>query len=150
MCIDGCESGENRILSRWELSNSQLRNNVRLEDQWFECVYTGEELSVLACIQNNSSREIKPKYSLYQKHSFFAEGRRRVHTKDLLKEVGNPIPPSSNENVKRVITIPPDMEPSILICDIIKVEHRLRVRHMNMTSSRNVIMYMCIYVFCDV
>lgn len=133
MCIYGCESRENGFLSRWELSNSQLHflthNNVKVEDQWFECVYTGEGLSVQACIENNSSREIKPKYCLYRKHSFFAEGRRRVHTKDLLKEVGNPIPPGAREKVTRIITIPHDTEPSISTCGIIKAEHRLRVRH---------------------
>lgn len=132
-CIHGCEPGENRFLSRWELSDSQLHfcshGNVRLENQRFNCVYTGEGISVLACIQNNSSREIKPKYCLYRKHSFFAEGKRRVHTKDLLKEVGNPIPPSASEKVTRVITIPQDIEPSIFNCSIIKAEHRLRVRH---------------------
>ncbi|XP_071338820.1 arrestin domain-containing protein 3-like [Trachinotus anak] len=89
--------------------------------------FQGEGLKVVACIQNNSSREIKPKYCLYRKHSFFARGKRRVHTKDLLKEVGEPIPPSANTKVTRVITIPHDMEPSILTCKIIKVEYRLRV-----------------------
>lgn len=88
---------------------------------------TGEGLRVLACIQNNSSREIKPKYCVYRKHSFFANGKRRVSTKDLLKEVGDPIPPSANEKVTKVITIPHDMEPSISNCEIIKAEYRLRV-----------------------
>lgn len=81
----------------------------------------------MAYIQNNSSREIKPKYCLYRKHSFFAKGRRRVSTKDLLKEEGNPIPPSTSEKVTKVITIPHDTEPSIFNCGIIKAEHRLRV-----------------------
>lgn len=90
--------------------------------------HAGEGIKVLACIQNNSSRGIKPKYCIYRKHSFFADGKRRVHTKDLLKEVGEPIPSSSNQNVTRVINIPHDAEPSILNCSIIKVEYRLRVR----------------------
>ncbi|XP_076585958.1 arrestin domain-containing protein 3-like [Chaetodon auriga] len=98
--------------------------DVNLEKSGF---FQGEGLKVLACIENNSSREIKPKYCVYRKHSFFARGKRRVSTKDLLKEVGEPIPPHSNENVVRVITIPPDMEPSITNCSIIKVEYRLRV-----------------------
>lgn len=89
--------------------------------------FAGEGLKVLACIENKSSREIKPKYCVYRKHSFFAQGKRRVHTKDLLKEVGEPIPPSADVKVTRVINIPHDMEPSILNCSIIKVEHRLRV-----------------------
>ncbi|XP_051277298.1 arrestin domain-containing protein 3 isoform X2 [Dicentrarchus labrax] len=98
--------------------------DVNLEKTGF---FQGEDLKILACIENNSSREIKPKYCVYRKHSFFARGKRRVHTKDLLKEVGETIPPSANEKVTRVITIPHDMEPSIHNCNIIKAEYRLRV-----------------------
>uniref|UniRef100_UPI003AAE6A17 arrestin domain-containing protein 3-like n=1 Tax=Centroberyx gerrardi TaxID=166262 RepID=UPI003AAE6A17 len=87
----------------------------------------GEGIKVVASIQNNSSREIKPKYCVYRKHSFFARGKRRVGTKDLLKEVGEPIPPSANQTVTRVINIPPDIDTSILNCNIIKAEYRLRV-----------------------
>ncbi|XP_071396007.1 arrestin domain-containing protein 3-like isoform X3 [Centroberyx affinis] len=87
----------------------------------------GEGIKVVASIQNNSSREIKPKYCVYRKHSFFARGERRVGTKDLLKEVGEPIPPSANQTVTRVINIPPDIDTSILNCSIIKAEYRLRV-----------------------
>uniref|UniRef100_A0A671TEW5 Arrestin C-terminal-like domain-containing protein n=1 Tax=Sparus aurata TaxID=8175 RepID=A0A671TEW5_SPAAU len=87
----------------------------------------GEGIMVVACIQNNSSRPIKPKYCLYRKHSFFARGKRRLDTKDLLKEVGEPIPPSASEKVTRVITIPHDLEPSILNCSILKAEYRVRV-----------------------
>ena len=82
---------------------------------------------MVASIQNNSSRDIKPKYCLYTKHSFFAQGRRRLATTDLLKEVGDVIPPSGHETVSRTITIPPDTEPSIHNCGILKAEHRLRV-----------------------
>ncbi|XP_033828381.1 arrestin domain-containing protein 3-like [Periophthalmus magnuspinnatus] len=89
--------------------------------------YQGESIKVLADIQNNSTRDIKPKFCVYSKHSFFANGKRRLHTKDLVKEVGAPIPPSSRQKVTQLINIPPDMEPSIHNCDIIKVEHRLRV-----------------------
>lgn len=98
--------------------------DVNLEKMGF---YPGEGIKILASIQNNSSREIKPKYCIYRKHSFFASGKRRVDTKDLFKEVGAPIPPSASEKVTQVINIPNDLEPSIHNCDIIKVEHRLRV-----------------------
>lgn len=87
----------------------------------------GEGLKVFAAIQNNSSREIKPKYLLYQKHSFFARGKRRLNTIDVLKEEGEPISPSTNQNVTKVLHIPPDIGVSILNCSILKVEHRLRV-----------------------
>ncbi|KAM6965424.1 arrestin domain-containing protein 3-like [Aplochiton taeniatus] len=89
--------------------------------------HQGEGIKVVASIQNKSSREIKPKYCLYRKHSFFARGKRRVHTKDILKEVGDPIPPSASQTVTRVINIPPTFETSILDCDILKSEYRLRV-----------------------
>ncbi|XP_010790471.1 arrestin domain-containing protein 3-like [Notothenia coriiceps] len=98
--------------------------DVNLEKTGF---FQGEGLKVMAFIQNNSSREIKPKYCVYSKHSFFARGKRRVSTKDLFREVGEPIPPSSNQNVLKVLPIPLDVEPSILNCSILKAEHRLRV-----------------------
>ncbi|XP_061672455.1 arrestin domain-containing protein 3-like [Syngnathoides biaculeatus] len=88
--------------------------------------FQGEGMKVLASIQNNSNRAIKPKYCIYRKHSFFAKGKRRLDTKDLWKEVGEPIPPSTNVPVQRVIEIPPDLEPSILNCKILKAEYRLR------------------------
>ncbi|KAM9858637.1 arrestin domain-containing protein 3-like [Aulostomus maculatus] len=87
----------------------------------------GEGIKVVASIQNKSSRDIKPKYCLYQKHSFYAKGKRRVETKDILKEVGDPIPPSAGQTVIRTITIPPSMCVSILNSNIIKAEYRLRV-----------------------
>ncbi|KAJ8006133.1 hypothetical protein DPEC_G00125080 [Dallia pectoralis] len=58
--------------------------NVHIERQGF---HLGEDLRVVAAIENSSSREIKPKYTLYQKQSFFARGKRRVSTKDILKDL---------------------------------------------------------------
>ncbi|MEQ2269789.1 hypothetical protein XENORESO_009780 [Xenotaenia resolanae] len=105
-------------------TSGSVAMDVKLEKSGF---FQGEGLKVLAYIKNDSSREIKPKYCIYRKHSFFAKRKRRVHTMDLLKEVGKPIPPSASENVAQVIAIPQDAEPSILNCNIIKAEHRLRV-----------------------
>nr|XP_057927819.1 arrestin domain-containing protein 3-like [Doryrhamphus excisus] len=98
--------------------------DVNLEKTGF---FQGEGLKIVAFIQNNSSREIKPKYCIYRKHSFFARGKRRLDTKDLIKEVGEPLAPSTNQTVTRVITIPHDVDPSILNCSILKAEYRLRV-----------------------
>ncbi|XP_049434207.1 arrestin domain-containing protein 3-like isoform X3 [Epinephelus fuscoguttatus] len=98
--------------------------DVNLEKTGF---FQGEGLKVLTSVQNNSSREIKPKYCVYRKHSFFANGKRRLSTKDLFKEVGEPIPPSTSVNVTQVLPIPHDLEPTILNCSNIKVEYRLRV-----------------------
>uniref|UniRef100_A0A3B4UUT7 Arrestin domain-containing protein 3-like n=1 Tax=Seriola dumerili TaxID=41447 RepID=A0A3B4UUT7_SERDU len=88
---------------------------------------TGEGIKVVASIQNKSSRDIKPKYCLYKKISYFAKGKRRVETIDILKEVGEAIPPSAGQTVTRTITVPPTTCVSILNCKIIKTEYRLRV-----------------------
>lgn len=81
----------------------------------------------MASIQNRSSRDIKPKYCLYKKCSYFAKRKRKVVTKDILKEVGDAIPPSAGQTVTRIITIPPTTCASILNCNIIRAEYRLRV-----------------------
>ncbi|XP_068167020.1 arrestin domain-containing protein 3-like [Antennarius striatus] len=105
-------------------TSGSVSMEAKLEKTGF---FQGEGLKVVASIHNNSSREIKPKYTIYTKHSFFANGRRRLSTKDLLKEVGDSIAPSSKENFTRVINVPHDAEPSICNCSNIKVEYRLRV-----------------------
>ncbi|XP_056150073.1 arrestin domain-containing protein 3-like [Lampris incognitus] len=87
----------------------------------------GEGLKVIAEISNCSTRSVKPKFVLYEKKSFFAQGRRRVHTNDILKEKGEPVPPSNRQTVTKVLTIPAELPPSILNCSIIKFEYRLKV-----------------------
>ncbi|XP_042343746.1 arrestin domain-containing protein 3-like [Plectropomus leopardus] len=89
--------------------------------------HQGEGIKVVASIQNRSSREIKPKYCLYEKYSYFAKKKRKLQTKDILKEEGEAIPPSAGQTVTKIITIPSSTPPSILNCNIIKAEYRLRV-----------------------
>ncbi|XP_065119085.1 arrestin domain-containing protein 3-like [Paramisgurnus dabryanus] len=86
-----------------------------------------EELKVLVEIQNSSSRAIKPKYWLYEKHSFIAKGKRKLHKNNVIKEEGEPIEPKTNKNITKVLTIPPCLTISTLNCKVIKVEYRLRV-----------------------
>uniref|UniRef100_A0A3P9IPA7 Zgc:110626 n=1 Tax=Oryzias latipes TaxID=8090 RepID=A0A3P9IPA7_ORYLA len=105
-------------------TSGSVAMEVNLEKSGF---FQGEGIKVVSSIQNNSSREVKPKYCLYRKHSFYAQGNKRYHTKDLVKEVGASIPKKTSETVKQVITIPHDAEPSILNCSIIKAVYRLKV-----------------------
>ncbi len=70
---------------------------------------------------------MKPKFILYEKKSFFAQGRRRVCTAEILKGKVEAIEPSRKETVTKEITIPRELPPSILNCSIIKVEYRLKV-----------------------
>ncbi|XP_030641079.1 arrestin domain-containing protein 3-like [Chanos chanos] len=87
----------------------------------------GEGLVVKGEIVNSSTRKIVPKYILYQKQSFFAFGKRRVHTYDVLKEKGEPLPSSTRQTVSKVLTIPREITPTILNSRILKVEYRLKV-----------------------
>ncbi|CAJ1068487.1 arrestin domain-containing protein 3-like [Xyrichtys novacula] len=89
--------------------------------------HQGEGIQVAAAIQNRSSREIRPKYCLYKKYSYFVKEERKLEMEDILKEVGDFIPPSSSQTVTRTITIPADTCVSILNCRAIKTEYRLKV-----------------------
>ncbi|KAM4617021.1 arrestin domain-containing protein 3-like [Polymixia lowei] len=89
--------------------------------------HQGEGIKVVAYIRNNSSRAVKPKYCVYRKNSFFARAKRRLGIKKVLKDVGEPIPPSTNQTVTKIINVPPDVAPSILNCNILASEYRLGV-----------------------
>ncbi|XP_068994510.1 arrestin domain-containing protein 3-like [Embiotoca jacksoni] len=89
----------------------------------------GEAVQVTAEITNRSSRSVKPKFTLYEKLSFFAQGRRRVSTHVIHKEKVEPVDASSGKvNVTKVINIPRELLPSILNCSIIKLEYRVKIQ----------------------
>ncbi|XP_056232657.1 arrestin domain-containing protein 3-like [Seriola aureovittata] len=88
----------------------------------------GEVFQVIVEISNRSSRTVKPKFMLYEKRSFFAQGRRRVCTNEILKEKIEAVASSSKETVTKVISIPRELAPSILNCSIIKLEYRLKIQ----------------------
>ncbi|XP_041644183.1 arrestin domain-containing protein 3-like isoform X2 [Cheilinus undulatus] len=89
--------------------------------------YQGEDIQVVASIQNRSSREVKPKFCLYRECRYFAGDDFNFERKSILKEVGDPIPPSASQTVTRTITIPPDTSVSILNSYVLKVEYKLQV-----------------------
>ncbi|XP_029295957.1 arrestin domain-containing protein 3-like [Cottoperca gobio] len=87
----------------------------------------GEAVKVTVDVTNNSTRSVKPKFILYEKKSFFAQGRRRVSTNQILKEKMEAVASSRKETVTKVITIPRELPTSILNCSIIKLEYRLKI-----------------------
>ncbi|XP_029916709.1 arrestin domain-containing protein 3-like [Myripristis murdjan] len=87
----------------------------------------GDALKVTTEISNRSTHSVTPKFVLYEKKSFFARGRRRVNTNDILKQKIEPLASSSKQTVTKVISIPRELPPSILNCSIIKLEYRLKV-----------------------
>ncbi|XP_013120059.1 arrestin domain-containing protein 3 [Oreochromis niloticus] len=96
----------------------------------------GEDIKVVASVQNKSSRDIKLKYCLYRKYSYFASKKRKLETKDILKEEGEAIPQSAGQTVTKIITVPSTETASVLNCNIIKVEYRLRV-HLDVKYASN-------------
>ncbi|XP_077565179.1 arrestin domain-containing protein 3-like [Stigmatopora nigra] len=88
----------------------------------------GETLHVKMKILNHSSRDLKPKFVLYEKQSFFAQGHRRLCTNDIVKDKLESLDANGKEiTVERVLTIPRNLPPSILSSTIIKLEYRLKV-----------------------
>lgn len=71
---------------------------------------------------------MRPKFTLYEKRSFFAQGRRKVHTQDILKEKAEAVESSKKKTVTQVINLPMELPSSILNCSIIKLEYRLKVK----------------------
>ncbi|XP_047447591.1 arrestin domain-containing protein 3-like [Mugil cephalus] len=88
----------------------------------------GEAVLVTLEVGNHSSRPVKPKFVLYQKKTYFAQGHKKVSTHDILKEKLEDITASSgNTTVTKEITIPRQLPPSILNCSIIKLEYKLKI-----------------------
>lgn len=89
----------------------------------------GDTVEVTAEINNKSSRSVKPKFILYEKKSFFAQGRRRMNTHEIIKEKAKAVEASTGkQTVTMMITIPSELPPSILNCAIIKLEYRLKIQ----------------------
>ncbi|KAG5280757.1 hypothetical protein AALO_G00063700 [Alosa alosa] len=89
--------------------------------------YLGESIKVVLEVQNSSSRALKPKYSLYEKLTYYASGRSEVGTHVIQKEDGEPIPPDTKQTLTKVLTIPTSANVYILNCKVLKVEHNLKV-----------------------
>ncbi|XP_071396015.1 arrestin domain-containing protein 3-like [Centroberyx affinis] len=87
----------------------------------------GEALKVTAEIVNNSPRPVTPKYYLYEKQCFYAMRKRKVYTKNILKEKGEPVPARAQQNVTKVLNIPELLPGTIFNCPILKLEYRIKV-----------------------
>ncbi|KAM9446084.1 arrestin domain-containing protein 3-like isoform 2-T2 [Clarias gariepinus] len=105
-------------------ASGRVSMDARIEKMGF---LLGEQIMVKLDVINNSSRSVKPKFILYQKQSFIASKKRTVRTKELLKEKSDPIDPSTEQSVTKVLNIPADTCLSILNCKVLKVEYRLMV-----------------------
>ncbi|XP_042342106.1 uncharacterized protein LOC121942882 [Plectropomus leopardus] len=87
----------------------------------------GDTLSVVAKICNSSSKKMKPKFSLQQKTVYRASGSTNPSEKSLCKMVGETIAVNSEETVSCQLEIPDDVTHSLHNCELISVEHFLKV-----------------------
>uniref|UniRef100_A0A3B1JLF7 Zgc:110353 n=1 Tax=Astyanax mexicanus TaxID=7994 RepID=A0A3B1JLF7_ASTMX len=105
-------------------SSGNISMNIYLEKTGYQ---QGENLIIRGEIVNSSTKKIVPKYTIYQKQSFFASGKRRLHISNIVKEKEAALPSSSRLTVSKILTIPSGVTPTILNCRILKVEYRLKV-----------------------
>ncbi|KAL4623232.1 arrestin domain-containing protein 3-like [Arapaima gigas] len=106
------------------LTSGNVSVDIKMEKM---CYVQGEVFQVVAQINNSSSRSVTPKFSLYQKQSFFAKKKRKLHIKKILKVNGESIPPAVHHTITQQLTVPQNLPPSVLNCSILKVEYRLKV-----------------------
>ncbi|KAL4612951.1 arrestin domain-containing protein 3-like [Arapaima gigas] len=105
-------------------TSGDITLNVTLDKSGF---HQGEGIMVKVEVDNNTSRDIAPKFCVTQKQSFFAGRNRKLHMNKVLKTVGDPIRSKSQQMLVEVLTLPPNLSVSILNCGILRVEYKLRV-----------------------
>ncbi|XP_033828378.2 arrestin domain-containing protein 3-like [Periophthalmus magnuspinnatus] len=106
------------------LSSGNVTLNVHTKRMGY---LQGDTIEVRAEIINNSNKTITPKYYLYEKQTFYTKLKRKVYTKGIIKEKGQPIGPRAQLNDTKVLHIPDLLPPTLLSCTILKLEYTLKV-----------------------
>ncbi|KAJ0067417.1 hypothetical protein NL108_007883 [Boleophthalmus pectinirostris] len=88
----------------------------------------GEGLEITTQITNNSKdTKATPKYVFYEKQSFICKKKRKVHTKHIVEEKGDPVQAGQQVTQTKVLQIPKILDSTVLNCNIVKQEYRLEV-----------------------
>ncbi|KAJ0019323.1 hypothetical protein NQD34_006892 [Periophthalmus magnuspinnatus] len=88
----------------------------------------GEGLEITTQITNNSKdTTVTPKYIFYEKQSFFCKNKRKVHTRHIVEEKGDPVQAGQQVTQTQVLQIPNILKSTLLNCNIVKQEYRLEV-----------------------
>ncbi|XP_072537316.1 arrestin domain-containing protein 3 [Salminus brasiliensis] len=128
-------------------ASGNISMNIFLEKTGYQ---QGEHLIVKGEIVNSSTRKIVPKYIIYQKQSFFAQGNRTVHTSNIVKEKDAALSSSTRQTVSKILTVPWGATPTILNCRILKVEYRLKViLDVSFTKNPEIKLPLVILPACD-
>lgn len=87
----------------------------------------GDTVSVFAKINNSSSKDMKPKFSLIQDVVYHASGSTNREKNVIQKQVEDYIKPKTQKEFNCLLKIPFEITPTILNCDILSVEYRIKV-----------------------
>lgn len=129
----------------WKIRKQRLSKYLRDKTEKFICSYhflnswilAGESIAISAEFQNGSARRIKPRATLYQRTTFFADGKSRSVRNAVAGLQGNTIRGRRTENwTNKLLKIPP-ITPTLTNCGIIKLEYFLTVSRVFRTVARN-------------
>lgn len=84
-------------------------------------------MAISAKINNASSKDMTPKFSLKQNVVYSAQGSRKYEESSFCKMVGNVVAPRTEKTVQWAMSIPADVPQTIHNCDIISVEYHIKV-----------------------
>ncbi|KAM9393970.1 arrestin domain-containing protein 3-like [Pholidichthys leucotaenia] len=113
-----------RAMSPQHLSMNQGKSTISATVDRMACS-PGDTISIVAKV--SSSKTVKPKFKLVQIMKYFAVGASDTTLQTLIKMAGDEVKPGSTETVSCQLRVPHNAEYTIQNCDIIRVEHRLKV-----------------------
>ncbi|KAJ8006132.1 hypothetical protein DPEC_G00125070 [Dallia pectoralis] len=106
------------------LATGNISMGIHIETMGYS---PGEAIKVISEVQNNSSLTVTPHFYLYEKLSFFAKDKRKVHTNDIITAIGEPVPAATRQTATKELTIPSHLSVSFLDCTILQLEYMLKV-----------------------
>lgn len=87
----------------------------------------GDTLTIVAKVNNSSSSEMTPKFSLIREVVYRAEGNVKHENSVIQKVSEHCIKPKTQREVKCDLRIPRDLTQTIHNCDLISVQYHLKV-----------------------
>ncbi|XP_054756423.2 arrestin domain-containing protein 3-like [Lytechinus pictus] len=105
----------------------------------------GESIAISAEFQNGSARRIKPRATLYQRTTFFADGKSRSVRNAVAGLQGNTIRGRRTENWNNKLLKIPPITPTLTNCGIIKLEYFLTIC-LDITGAMNLYLHLSIVV----
>lgn len=84
-------------------------------------------MMIVAKVNNSSSRDMTPKFSLNQDVVYRANCKAKCEKHVIHKATGDCIKPQTQAEVRCEITIPPNLTQTVQNCDILLLEYCLKV-----------------------